>query len=44
MGGRERKGMGKREGLQGDARKLVGDDIYFHYLDCGDGVTVAYVC
>lgn len=40
---RDRKGMGKREGLQGDSGKLVGDEIYFYYLDCGDSCIVAYI-
>lgn len=29
-----RKGLGQREGLQWNTRKLLGDDIYVHYLDC----------
>lgn len=45
MGGRNRKEMGNREGLQQeDARKLWGDDINTHYLDCVDGFTAVYIC
>lgn len=41
---RDRKGMGKREGRQGDSVKLAGDKIDVYYLDCGDSFTVAYIC
>ena len=41
---RDRKGIGKREGLQGDSGKLAGNEIYVYYFDCGDSFTVAYIC
>lgn len=44
MGGRNKKGMDKGEGLQQDTMILWGDDIYSYYLDCGDGFTVVYKC
>ena len=39
-------GTGKngREGLQRDVRKTFEGNGYIHYLDCGDGFIVVYVC
>lgn len=44
QGQKNRKGIGKREGSQWNTRKPVGDDIYVHYLDCGNGFAVVYIC
>lgn len=44
MEGRNREGMDKGEGLQQNTMILWGDDIYRHYLDCGDGFTGVYKC
>ena len=36
---RDSGGLGEREELQKDARKLRENDRYIHFLDCDDGFT-----